>query len=214
MPSTILDIYLKKYKQLVIIISGMSGTNKSEIAEEISKILKCEHINQNNFLDINFGEIIEIENKKIKIWDSDEAIKWDSFNEKINEKINEKNIIVISGISFNKDKINFKNDYHLHLKLSKQILLEKRNDFIERHSQYENIDEDTRKMIFNKYTYPYYLKTTENEVINKFLNINEMNKNEIINQTFNLIMTFIENKIYNNRQDIKWNDENKTYDYL
>ncbi len=192
----------------------MSGTNKSEIAEEISKILKCEHINQNNFLDINFGEIIEIENKKIKIWDSDEAIKWDSFNEKINEKINEKNIIVISGISFNKDKINFKNDYHLHLKLSKQILLEKRNDFIERHSQYENIDEDTRKMIFNKYTYPYYLKTTENEVINKFLNINEMNKNEIINQTFNLIMTFIENKIYNNRQDIKWNDENKTYDYL
>jgi adenylate kinase family enzyme len=220
MPPTILDIYLEKYKQLIIVISGMSGSNKSEIADEISRSLKCKHINQNNFLNPDFEETIEINNKKINIWDSDDAIDWLSFNNKIKEMLNENKILVLSGVSFNKEKIDFKIDFHIHLKLSKQLLLEKRHDFIEKHSkepQYEdmkNIDEETEKIIFNKYTFPYYLKTTENAIINKFLNINEIQTDEIVRQTFNLIINFIENKIYSKRTDMKWNEENKIYEYL
>ena len=60
--------------------------------------------------------------------------------------------MILSGVSFNKEKIDFKIDFHIHLKLSKQVLLEKRHDFIERHSkepQYEdmaNIDDETEKL--------------------------------------------------------------------
>jgi len=220
MPPTILDVYLEKYKQLIIVISGMSGSNKSEIADETSKALKCKHINQNNFINPDFEETIEINNKKINIWDSDDAIDWLSFNNKIKEMLNENKILVLSGISFNKEKIDFKIDFHVHLKLSKQLLLEKRHEFIEKHSkepQYQdmiNIDEETEKLIFNKYTFPYYLKTTENSIINKFLNINEIQIDEIVRQTFNLIINFIENKIYSKRTDMKWNEQNKTYEYL
>jgi adenylate kinase family enzyme len=220
MPPTILDVYLEKFKQLIIVISGMSGSNKSEISDEISKVLKCKHINQNNFINPDFEETIEINNKKINIWDSDDAIDWLSFNNKIKEMLNENKILIISGVSFNKGKIDFKIDYHIHLKLSKQVLLEKRHDFIERHSkepQYKdmiNIDEETEKLILNKYTYPYYLKTTENAIINKFLNINEIQLDEIVRESFNIIINFIENKIYNKRTDLKYENDKKTYDYL
>ena len=220
MPPTILDVYLERFKQLIIVVSGMSGSNKSEIADEISKSLKCKHINQNNFINADFKETVEINEKKINIWDSDDAIDWIQFNDKIKETLNDNKILIVSGTSFNKDKIDFKIDYHIHLKLSKQILLEKRHDFIERHSkepQYENmnnIDKETEKIIFNKYTFPYYLKTTENAIINKFLNINEIQIDEIVREVFKCIITFVENKIYYKRTDLKLNEENKTYEYL
>ena len=54
----------------------------------------------------------------------------------------------------------------------------------------------------------------ENAIINKFLNINEIQTDEIVRQTFNLIINFIENKIYSKRTDMKWNEENKIYEYL
>jgi len=220
MSQTILDIYLEKYKQLIIVISGMSGSHKSEIAENISKVLNCKHINQNNYINIDFKEVVEINDKKINMWDSDDAINWNDFNNKVNEIIDENKIIVLSGISFNKEKINFKIDFHIHLKLSKQLLLEKRQEFLEKHAkdpQYEtmiNIDDEIKKILFNKYTFPYYLQTTENAIINKFLNINDMDTIDIIKHTFNMIINFIENKIYSTRSDMKWNEQQHAYDYL
>ena len=106
------------------------------------------------------------------------------------------------------------------MKLSKQNLLEKRHEFIERHSnekQYEemiNLDEETEKLLLNKITYPYYLKTTENAIINKFLNINELQMDEIVRQSFKMIINYIENKVYHNRKDMKWNEESSTFEYL
>ena len=224
MPPTIIDAYLEKYKQLIIVISGMSGSNKSDVANEImdlvNKTNKCKHINQSNYMNKDFEEIIEINDKKIRVWDTDEAIDWLAFNNSVKEELVGTKILIISGVSFNKDKIDFRVDYHIHLKLSKQQLLEKRNEFIERHSKEDaykemnNLDDETKKTLFNKYTFPYYLKTTENSIINKFLNINEMQLDDIIRETFNLVIQFIENKVYHHRKDMKYNEEKKTYDYL
>jgi len=218
MPVTILDKYLENFKQLLIVISGISGSNKSDIADEISKTIKCPHINQNNYLNKDFEEVIEINNKKIKIWDSDDAIDWIEFNKVVNETLLEHKIIIVSGVSFNKDKIDFTPDYHIHLKLSKQILLEKRHQYIEKHIEdypdMKNIDELTEKQIINQITFPYYLKTTENAIINKFLNINELQINDIVKEVFKLVVYFIENKLYSKRKDLVWNEDTKTYELI
>ena len=63
---TILDAYTQHYKQLIIVISGMSGSNKSEIAGELANKLHAKHINQSNFLDSNFEQVVEINQKKNK----------------------------------------------------------------------------------------------------------------------------------------------------
>ena len=158
--------------------------------------------------------------KKIKIWDSDDSIDFNAFNKAVEEELLLSKVIIVSGVSFNKDKINFKVDYHIHLKLSKQALLEKRHNFIERHAtepKYEdvlNLDEQTERQLMNQVTYPYYLKLIENSVINKFLNINEIQTDEISREVLKNALNFVEQRLYKERKDLKWNDGTGTYEYL
>lgn len=217
---TILDAYIQHYKQLIIVISGMSGSNKSEIAGELANKLHAPHINQSNFMDNNFEQVVEINQKKIKIWDSDDAIDFNAFNKAVEEELLLSKVIVVSGVSFNKDKIEFKIDYHIHLKLSKQVLLEKRHNFIKRHateSKYEdvlNLDEQTERQLMNQVTYPYYLKLIENSMINKFLNINEIQIDEISREVLKNVLNFVEQRLYKERKDLKWHEGTGTYEYL
>lgn len=220
MPVTILDAYIEHFKQLIIVISGMSGSNKSDIAKELAGQLNCKHISQNNYLDSNFQQTTEINGKKIKIWDSDDAIDWIKFNTAVGEALIEHKILVVSGTTFNKDKISFKVDYHIHLKLSKQVLLEKRHAFIEEHAddpKYAdnlNLDEQTERLLMNTATYPYYLKMIESNVINKFLNINELQQDEISRKVFQLVIQFIEHKLYKSRTDLKWNENTRAFENI
>jgi adenylate kinase family enzyme len=220
MPTTILDACVDHFKQLVIVISGMSGSNKTEIAHILTNILNCKHINQDDYLNQDHKETVTINNKKIMIWDSDDAIDWKKFNLAIEEILQENKIIVISGTNFNKEKINFKIDFHIHLKLSKQKLLEKRHEFINKHADdpkyADNLklldnDEQTEKQLMNQVTYPYYLKVIENSMINKFLNANETTEEEISKEVFQLVIKYIEHRLYKNRSDLKWDSVKQMY---
>ena len=45
----ILEAYIKKYKQFIILILGLPCSNKSEIAKELSEDLKLPLININDY---------------------------------------------------------------------------------------------------------------------------------------------------------------------
>ena len=216
--TTILDAYIKQFGQLIIVVSGMSGSNKTEIAIQMADNFKCNNINQQSYIHLDYEHYEDVNDKKIRIWESDDAIDWDKFNQIVIDT--PKNVpLIISGTSFNKTKITFQIDYHIHLSLNKQQLIHKRHEYIEKHKDetaYKDmleLDEDTEKFIINKFIYPYSLSTTDknNVTIHKFIKIEDMTTTEIMEIIMKSLFKFIEHKLYDERHDLYNN--NGEYEY-
>lgn len=202
MSMNIVEAYIKFKGQLVILVSGMSGSGKSNIAKEISRDFKIENINTNKFCKkdytnkvtiqvptkVNESSITEAEtpkpnvavnNNNIEIinWDTDDVYDWDMLNKEI-EKYS-KSGVVVSGVTFPKDKINVKADFHIHIKLNKQNLFKRRIEYLDEHNEDcqqsgRNLNKDIELLIFNKYSFPYYLEYTSRNIITKYINGNEL----------------------------------------
>lgn len=196
----IVEAYIKFKGQLIILISGLSGSGRTELAKNIADTFKINIINQKDYYYKSHNETTTLPNNKTVVnWDSDKAYDWDKFNNDINN-IKSKGVVVV-GISFNKDLITFKPDYHFHLVISKQKLFEDREKLVEKNKEkcpkeYEEYKDGTAKLIFNQLTYPYYKQTTENSIINKFLNVNKMTQNELFDSAFDTLIEFINKKVY------------------
>ena len=171
--SNIIDAFLKYNKQMVIFVSGLSGTNKSKITQNLSKELNVKYLNTRDFINKDKFEEIDLPNgKKVKIW---KEYKWDEVKEAIDKDKSEG--IIVSSEYFPKDKLgNLKIDLHLHIKLAKQNLINNRLKYI--HSQDEEskkqfYDDDTETLIINQIIFPEYLEILQKSHINKFINANE-----------------------------------------
>ena len=153
----IVEAYIKFNKKLVILISGMQGTEKNIISKEISKIFKIESISLRNFIKKDYNKIITLENGDTFIdWDNKDAYDWDKFNKYVEEK--KENGILIYGFSFTNDDIKFKYDFHLHIKLSKKNYIEARHDYLNKNKEkledlYKLINTQTESIMINKYLY-------------------------------------------------------------
>jgi cytidylate kinase len=194
---TIIEAYAEKNKGLIIVISGLSGSGKTKLGKEIATLFKCEFLNTAKFCKKDYDNKISFKlpssdkTYEFTNWDSDDIIDWDKLNNEVKD-IKTKGVI-ISGISFPKDKITFKPDFHIHIKLNKQNLIKKRQEFVEDHEEdckeFNTIkDYDVELYLINHYTYPYYLTITQNSIINKFINANEfseLNKEEYFEKIFN-----------------------------
>ena len=218
---TIIDEYIKQFGQLIIVIIAPSGTNKTEVANSITTYLNGTHIKQSTYLNDKYNKVEEVGDKKIRIWD-DESILWTLFNNTINESIQkEKKPLIISGISFNKNRINFRIDYCIHLSLTKQHLLEKRHEYIEKHkdkpeyNELLNMDEETEKLIMNKIIYPKYLETIDKEIItiNRYIKIDDIDLQSIVNTSLESLFKYIERKLYEKRSDLKMVDGQYEYNF-
>jgi hypothetical protein len=55
------------------------------------------------------------------------------------------------------------------------------------------------------------MKVIENSMINKFLNANDAKQEDISNDVFQLVIKYIEHRLYKNRSDLKWDENNKKY---
>lgn len=188
----IIDAYLKYNKQFIIIISGLSGTNKSKICQKISSIINFFYLNSRDYIQKNKYEEIELSNKKtVKLWHD---YNWDEIIKKINENKNKG--IIICGDYFPSDKLdNLYIDQHYHIKISKQNLIKKRLEYIhnskKKEEKEEFYDDETENLIINQLTYPYYLDIIQKSKINKFINVNEMlelNDNEYLDKIANIIV--------------------------
>jgi ABC-type dipeptide/oligopeptide/nickel transport system ATPase component len=207
----IVEAYKSQHKQLVILLSGFSGSGKSLIGKSLVKDMnrnKGEKSSEFVFLNLNdfykdekeYNKIIEVGELKVIDWDDPEAVDWEKFNKKINEV--KSNGVVVSGFAFPKDKLNFFTDFHIHIKISKDDLIKNRHEFTQeklddKTSRVGEIGEEMEKRILNKVTFPHYLKSLEVSQINKFFTVENNQIKKVYDDAFDYLMEIIKKKLRN-----------------
>jgi Cdc6-like AAA superfamily ATPase len=202
----IVEAYIKENKQMVLLISGFSGSGKTIISRSLLKDInksnkeKVTFLNLNDFLksESEYKNVIEVGELKVIDWDSPDAVNWEEFNKKVNEIKN--NGVIVSGFAFPKDKISFKVDFHIHLKMLKDDLIKNRADFTaekidDKTSRVAEIGEDMEKRILNKITFPHYLNSLQTSAFNKMINVKYGEVKEAYDEVFVYIMEEIKKRL-------------------
>ena len=166
----IIEKYIEDKKQLIILISGFSGSGKTIIGKSLAKDLKIEFINLNDFYFEDYSGNKMVGDMKIIDWDNSASINWDKFNEKINEIKNKG--VIISGFAFPEKLLKFDVDFHVHLKISKDDLIKNRNDYISERedtklNDLKNLTPDIEKRILNAVSFPLYLESLKESKFDK-----------------------------------------------
>ena len=198
----IVEAYIKFKGQLVILISGISGTGKKELANHLSRVLKIGYINTLKFYKKDYNTKIKLPSgEEVINWDSDDAVDWKELHKEIDSQKSKG--VVVSGEAFQKKNMTVPIDFHLHIKKKKQDIIQHRKDFLEKHKnepefqkEYKFMQDSSWIWKFNQITYPYYLKSVENSVINKFLNSSEMTNDKIYDEAFDYLMNSISKYLY------------------
>jgi hypothetical protein len=186
----IVEEYILRKNGLIILITGLSGTKKSQLAKEIErdfKVLKL--LCLDDYCDENKVPIIEFFDQKIKDWDDIEVYDWEKFNSDVNKY--KKSGCLIYGDIIPKTKINFDPDFHIHITISKDKLVEKRREFIEKNPekcQDMMVFLDKLNVFINKITYSHYIKNRSESKIDLWLKSDENTLDEMYDQTFNYII--------------------------
>jgi len=196
----IVDAYKKYNSQLIILISGYSGTNKSDIAKFISNIFNLKCISLKQFYYHDYDKTVSIplmtsikENDTITLIDYDniyESVDW----KKLNEYVKENKNIIICGFGFPNHLITFKTDFHIYLKINKQKLFEN----IELKKQ-EKYNHENAKLIFNKLTFNHNEQIMKDSKIDKYVNLNDLTFDETKKNIFDYLIFMID----------KWLNDNK-----
>ena len=98
----LVEEYILKNKGLIILISGLSGSNRSALAKEIERDFKIKIFNLDNYCKKDNVPIVELLGQQVRDWDNIEVYDWDKFNSDIND-IKEKGCVVY-GDNFPKSK--------------------------------------------------------------------------------------------------------------
>lgn len=223
------DEYIVRKKGLIILLSGLSGSNRTVLAKEIERDFKLKLINLESYCRKENTKQFEI-NSDITVtdWEHIDVYDWDKFNENVNSQ-KEKGVIIY-GDYFPTFKLNFEPDFHIHIKVSKEKLIEKRKEYIENNPEecaemLEFVKTGKLELIINKMTYPYYLEYRDKSNIGKFVNADKNTPDEMYDQIFDYIIFSMRkflNEYYqehpnekspqasprNNKDDIKDNNDN------
>ena len=186
----ILEAYVKKYNQIIILVIGMPCSNKSDIAKELKIDLDLPIININNYLFKNKFKEVEFDGVKFKIRDDTENYNWDKFNKDVGEL--KSSGVIIYGNYIDSSKIDFNIDfsffYSLNVNLCQKILSEKKLLNIS--------DAEEKKIYFEKIFNPKYLELKTNIKFNKFFNIKENTVfSASYDEIFDLLMELIKSKL-------------------
>ena len=182
------ESYIQQQKQLIIIISGLSGTNKIHIGQFISQQLNIKYLNHLPYIN---------KNKNIN---TDEYINWEKFNKKIN-KLKTTGVIITTSV-FPTDLINFKTDIHINLFISKTSL--KKNK--EKHDPNSKIKQTINNSLSNTISLKTKISDNTNEDVNKlysyYINSSKRSKFNIVydidklTNINNVILNYICNFLY------------------
>jgi adenylate kinase family enzyme len=214
----IVEAFIKFNKQLIIIITGLSGSGKIELVRNISRDFKLKVISLRDFCKKDYNTKVSLPNGvEVINWDSDDVFDWDLFNKEVEE--HKTNGVIVYGNVIPDEKIKFTPNFHLHVKISKQNLIIRRHEFLNKHKDdedckesFELINTDTEKLIINQLTYPYYLESMKRQTINKFLNANELNNDAIYDEAFDYVIEKIKENVYKGRKDVNKGEEYKKED--
>ena len=187
----ILEAYIKKYNQIIILILGLPCSNKSEIAKELEIDLNLSLININDYLKQNTFVEKMVSDVKFKLYEHPDNYDWDKLSSDVNNK--KKVGVILYGNYIDNTKLNFEMDFcyffNMNSNLCKNMLIEKQM------LPYKDDDEKVKiyfKDIFN----PIYEKLKEDLKINKFFNLKETTTfDESYNDMFDNLMKQIKKKI-------------------
>ena len=187
----ILEAYIKKFKQIIILILGLPCTSKSDIAKELTDDLNIPIINISDYLITDKFVNEKIDGVSFKIYEHPDNYDWEKLNEDVNKK--RETGVIIYGNYLIKDKINWEIDfsffYNMNTTLCTKILIEKKI------LPYEN-QNDKLKIYFDKIFNPLYESIKTDIKINKFFNIKEDTTFEnIYEKTFDILMELIKLKL-------------------
>ena len=187
----ILEAYIKKYGQIIILILGVPCSNKSEIAKELATDLNLSIININDYLKQNsFVEKI-VSDVKFKLYEHPDNYNWVKLNSDVNDK--KKVGLVLYGNYVDSTKLDFETDfcyfYNMSVNLCKNILIEKQM------LPYKEDDEKV-KIYFKDIFSPIYEQLKQDLKINKFFNLKETTTfDESYDDTFDNLMAQIKKKL-------------------
>lgn len=205
----IVEAYIKFKGQFIILISGLPGCGKLAIAKSLSKDFKFKLLDQYNYYKKDYQETSTLQDgTKVINWYNDNAIDWDKLKDDIEE--NKKKGVVVVGISFPKDK--FDADYHLHLTMSKQMCMEKRKEFLEKHKEEDKYSQEfkvlntpTEKLIMNQLIFPYYLEARNNGKIDKWINMDTLGSDDdVYDMVFDHMLSVVQ--AYTDEHDKKFSE--------
>lgn len=213
----IVEAYIKFNEELIIIISGLSGSGKTKIASFIERDFKIKKINIDDFCIKENDRIVELSNGvKVKDWDHIDSYDWDKINESINS--NKKSGVVICGPYFPIEKLKVNKYFHIQIKISKQKLIEKRHEYIKNNPEkckdlVKYLDTPTESMIINKITLPHFYEytTPEKSKIDKYINIKnnetgeELNEDQIYDKVADFLFFKINEYLNNYNKTVKTN---------
>lgn len=185
----IVEAFIKFNRQLIIFISGLSGSGKTSQAEKLSKDLKIrviyvrdyyknykdreiylsenttnnQHVNSDNVTDLDTTLDIKLSNNKlVKNQYSTKLIDKDKLNEDINNF--KKNGLIISGFPLPKDTIDSNIDLHIHISINQTT-------YIQYQEKKKNpLNSQDIELKYQQVIKPFYKNIIKDLQINKFLN--------------------------------------------
>jgi len=187
----ILEAFIKKYNQFILLIIGLPCTNKSVIANEFHIDLNLPIIKINDYIKKNTFIKKEVEGIKYKLYDDTNNYDWEKLDKKVDEL--KTGGVILYGSFIDLEKINFKINFTFFISMNnnlcKTILIKKK--FLPYKPEDERI-----KIYFDKIFNPLYDSLKEKININKFYNIKEKTRfNEIYDNMFDTLMDLIYSKL-------------------
>ena len=195
----IVEAYIKYAPQLVVFVSGISGCGKTTLAKNISDKFNINLLEQVHYYKKGYDKEVTLpDGTTVVNRYTDEAIDWVRLNKDINRM--KKQGVVVSGFALVEDKISTTPDYHIHLSLSKQVCIDRRRRYLEKHKdkypeEYKMAVTDTEKLKMNRLIFPYYLDSKNRSKFDKVLNINEMTDEDVWDVSFKILINFISRNI-------------------
>ena len=178
----ILDAYIKKFHQFVILIIGKPCTKKNLIAKELCLDLKLPLININDFIIENKFIEIEEDGNKFKLYDHPENYNWEKLNQKVDYV--KKSGVIIYGNFIDKSKINFTIDFSYFINLNTTLCQK-----IYKEKKLIDYDDEVLNTYFTKILNPIYSDIKEKNIFNKFYNFKEdTNFENVYDELFDNLM--------------------------
>lgn len=193
----IVEAYLKFNKKLIIYVSYfdncMRTEGHSDILTGLSKYL--------NLKLINIKDYVTPEKKKIRNYEYDDYYHDDFYNySKLNDDVENSKVngVFLVGSFLDCSKVTFSIDYHIHLSLNKQNIIQAYS----KHDIFKTWGVDNVTTLINKTIYPYYLSSLKKCAINIFFKMVDdkdvlMSTTQLEDSIWNLIIAFIQKSVSN-----------------
>jgi energy-coupling factor transporter ATP-binding protein EcfA2 len=171
----IIEAYIKYNDGICILISGLSGSGKSSIANKMNKLFNIDILNLDSYCIENNDRKFQLTDSiSITDWEHIDSYNWENFNKDL-IKYKKKGVIAY-GPYFPTNKINIEADYHLNVRITKQKLEENRHNFIKENpfkckELTEYLNTPIEHLIINKMSYPYYLNYTKESTVTKVFDV-------------------------------------------